>query len=51
MLLLKPVTIETIAITVATPTTIPRTVSEARSLCARTASSAKRVFSPNPRRR
>ena len=32
MLLLKPVTIETIAMTVATPTTIPSTVKEARSL-------------------
>ena len=45
MLLLKPVTIETIAMTVATPTTMPSTVSAARSLCARTASIAKRTFS------
>src|SRR6266540_1367298 len=51
MLLLKPVTIETIAMTVATPTTMPRTVRPARSLWARTASSAKRTFSPKPRRR
>ena len=51
MLLLKPVTIETIAMTVATPTTMPRIVRLARSLCARTASSAKRTFSPKPRRR
>src|SRR5438552_6698097 len=51
MLLLKPVTIETIAITVATPTTIPRTVRNARSLWVRTARKAKRVFSPNPRRK
>jgi hypothetical protein len=51
MLLLKPLTIETIAITVATPTTIPRTVSPARSLWARTASIAKRTFSVKPRRR
>ena len=49
--LLKPVTIETIAMTVATPTTMPRTVSPARSLWARTASIAKRTFSPKPRRR
>ncbi len=32
MPLLKPVTMETIAMTVATPTTMPRMVSEARSL-------------------
>ena len=51
MLLLKPVTMETIAMTVATPTTIPRIVRPARSLCVRTASSAKRTFSPKPRRR
>ncbi len=51
MLLLKPVTIDTIAITVATPTTMPSTVRKARSLCVRTARSANRVFSPNPRRR
>src|SRR5450759_1597804 len=51
MLLLKPLMIETIAITVATPTTIPSTVRNARSLCARTARKAKRTFSPNPRRR
>ncbi len=51
MLLLKPVTIETIAMTVATPTTIPRTVNPARSLCRRTASIANRRFSPNPRLR
>src|SRR5437588_10916979 len=51
MLLLKPVTMETIAITVATPTTIPRTVRNARNLCARTASRANRMFSPKPRRR
>src|SRR5215470_11999124 len=50
MLLLKPVTIETIAITVATPTTMPRIVSPARSLWARTAIRAKRMFSPKPRR-
>src|SRR5262249_46204102 len=50
MLLLKPSTIETIAITVATPITMPRTVREARSLCARTARSANRTFSPKPRR-
>src|SRR5512143_383843 len=51
MLLLNPVTIETIAMTVATPTTIPSTVRAARSLWARTARSANRTFSPNPRRR
>jgi hypothetical protein len=51
MLLLKPVTMETIAITVATPTTMPSTVRIARSLCARTARKAKRKFSPRPRRR
>ena len=51
MLLLKPLTIDTIAMTVETPTTMPSTVSEARSLCARTASIAKRMFSPKPRRR
>src|SRR6266849_9339073 len=51
MLLLKPVTIETIAMTVATPTTIPSTVRNARSLCARTARKANRTFSPKPRRR
>src|SRR5262249_51455596 len=50
MLLLKPVTIETIAMTVATPTTMPRIVSPARSLWARTAISANRMFSPKPRR-
>ena len=51
MLLLKPVTIDTMAMTVATPTTMPSTVRDARSLCARTARNAKRTFSPNPRRR
>src|ERR1700682_3489368 len=51
MLLLKPVTIDTIAMTVATPTTIPRMVSPARSLWARTARNAKRTFSPKPRRK
>src|ERR1700687_6441796 len=51
MLLLKPATIDTIAMTVATPTTIPRMVSPARSLCARTARSAKRTFSAKPRRK
>src|SRR5262245_46707131 len=51
MPLLKPVTIETIAMTVATPTTMPSTVSVARSLCARPASMAKRMFSAKPRRK
>src|SRR5450755_3782795 len=50
MLLLKPVTMETIAITVATPTTTPRMVRAARSLWARRARRANRKFSPNPRR-
>src|SRR5258708_39310635 len=50
-LLLKPVTIETMAITVVTPTTMPRTVSPERSLCSRRALNANRMFSKNPRRK
>mgnify|MGYP003289223355 CR=1 FL=1 len=45
------VCLSAVLMTVATPTTMPRIVSEARSLCARTAISAKRMFSPKPRRR
>jgi len=50
-LLLKPVTIATIAITVATPTTIPRIVKLDRSLCSRMALKPNRTFSAKPRRR
>src|SRR5437016_4775801 len=49
-LLLKPVTIATIAITVATPTTIPRIVSPDRSLCSRIALTPKSTFSAKPLR-
>src|SRR5262245_60925022 len=44
MLLLKPVMMATIAITVVTPTTMPRTVSVERSLCSRMDPAAKRTL-------
>src|SRR5438552_17704836 len=50
-LLLKPVTIATIAITVATPTTMPRVVSPERRLCSLMALTPKRTFSAKPLRK
>src|SRR5262249_36104397 len=49
MLLLKPVTMATIAITVVTPTTMPSTVSVDRSLCSRMDPAAKRTLPAKPR--
>ena len=49
-LLLKPEMMATMAMTVVTPTTMPRMVRPARSLCSRMATRAKRAFSPKPRR-
>ena len=49
MLLLKPVTMATIAITVVTPTTMPRTVSVERSLCSTMELAAKRTLPVKPR--
>src|SRR5260221_10141545 len=49
MLLLKPVTMATIAITVVTPTTIPRTVRVERSLCSRMELAEKRTLPAKPR--
>ena len=49
MLLLKPVTIETIAMTVATPTTIPRTVSAGAQLVRRARRAARTACSRRSR--
>ncbi len=49
MLLLKPVTMATIAITVVTPTTIPSTVRVERSLCSTRELAAKRTLPAKPR--
>src|SRR5713101_5899762 len=48
-LLLNPVTMATMAITVVTPTTIPRMVSAERSFCSRTDPSAKSTLAEKPR--